>query len=1166
MDGILQVKAKLLGTLRAATYAVNGKSISVVEDGTPTTVGFAAGPDPSLATVITTINALVPGVASDENGFLVLKADTSIEVRSVVGSEDAPAALGLYANTPAYAGDIAQLGHIDPTRQVALPGQLAPLWGEELNADTFNRAMIQVALDSGANYNLFHNKRVAAKKVFSVSVTAGQQSFQLTTDDPIDYPYTGDVYTGPDSLPSANAIEDLVAVLDVFGNEVVQELRDVLDTVASPVCAVEAGTNRQIVTVGSSIFTSGDPEAEFYVVITGLVGGAALNNKPLKILEFISATSVVVSNVNPSTGLPVPLNETATSLDRVEILTEKQRITGFYKEVGLTTRVEALQDVKTAATNVDAIHLNSRIYCSAADFVADDVKPGDLVVLAGDTCVPYSNAGTYRVKSVVDAKTLELVAEDYSPVFLNSSGSLLGTAAVSTDGKFWNKPYLKFQSAAVGSATWQIVFLGASTMYQATEDVDTYAGSVRRDAEASESVQRAIIGLAGPSSDSIADVLSWIYEDRRNNLENTINQLGAEHHRDDGEGAGRHSNIHPDAIGMFPGVLGETVTIRAAAGDSGTVNKVVLRSSLGVGLFSVDASGSVHVGDAAVAAPSSLYDLQVQTATNAYAIVQGDAGDAMLDVYSDSVGLARITVGSLEGDARLQLTGSGTGSSAWLALRQDTLTEYWYLRTVQGNQKLGFDYNGAIYLSMDGATGNTGIGTDSPTFKLDILGGADTLRVLGGVTQNSVRAVLRTYNNNIGEIVASYPDNEFIIRSLGSFDLRLAAANDLVATAAGGITLTASDGTDGIRFKFGVNTWMYLDADFVTSYYKLQALDGITSTGTIFSQGQIQIDDIEFYLDILSSKPTISFATTGGDDYLNFDRALNKLSFFIGGSSVFSATSTGLRATSQLEIYDDKFRMIGGTLQDLLIWDDDDYFRYTRASNLLELLLGASVVFSVTRASSLTTFLLSSGAGTSDFSVVADGVNSKSYLQMWGSKASVDQPGLRYVNSPKAVDVLFDATTYVQLNSGSFRPFHSTGMSLGDFTQKWESLYAGYAYLDHDEGVDPTSGDLYKSNARTHILAMGDVQCTGSSTYSILKDVWNCAGVTGLNYNDCTVTFDQNIDAGAAVAMATPLNTGAGSILVQLLSNNSVRFIMPNGSSGSMPSFSFVVIGKPAAL
>lgn len=676
LTGNLIPQARILGTIRSDNgYEVQpggvAGSFKLDIDGAEHTIVFdTAGNTQTLQEVIDEINMDTSHtVAYDDNNFLLLKsptpgADSYLKVIPVDGDEYMMAVLGLTANSESFGGDISSTSHIDPTRQVGTHGQIAPNWGENLTVDNFNRLAMQLAMDSERVYGLVARKRLAVRKEVTIdldSVTVDE--WQLAGDG------VGLVYMGPTAAPDADHLEDYITILDLDHNEYTVEKEYVEGgesyTDGNVDCEIEDDTGNQLVTLsGHSIFHDTDPENDYYVKLTGLSGISApsVASGMWKILEYRSATQVVISCVT-DTGVTIVLNGTSATGDRarVQIQTVKVRALGFYSDATCDTRAEHIQ-VTRATEIVTQVERNNRVYCETGDFITDGVVAGDLVFwddAGNDT--PFSNftggdpdyavGGTpYHVLSVLDAKTLELAGNDFGPVMLNAVGTL-GEITIKSDGDFLTQPFVKFEDPlAVPSTDFIVVYMGSSTLQDTSSDVAAFAGSVRYSAETSSQVQKAILGIVGPSVDSMTDALAWLYQDRRNNLENTINQLGKEHYRDDStEGGGRHSIIRPDKIDMFPAIAGDTFILRSDAADTVLTYKQQLKNNTGNRLFYIDAFGGVGIGDSANG--TSSYALNIAKSTGAAKIKlftsSGSAGIDMLATGSSLTNVWTVNSGTI---------------------------------------------------------------------------------------------------------------------------------------------------------------------------------------------------------------------------------------------------------------------------------------------------------------------------------------------------------------------------------------------------------------------------------------------------------------------------------------------------------------------------------------
>lgn len=613
LSGVFDAQATILGFRHnAAGYDVDTLSFKLHVDGNSNTVVFSTkGTNWTLQEVIDEINddVTVPfdDVAFAENGFLRLKSPTSgsggsLRLEAVGGSESVFDELGFYSGLEVTGGDPAQPAHYDPTRQVALPQQGAMLWGETFNADVFNRAAMQIALQADRAAGLLDRKRVAIKREFILTGYNGSDtSFQLvpTDGEPV---YTG----GLDYADPNFETDSFIAILDEDGNEIVKESSSILDTafVAQATFSVNSDGELEIVSAFIS-FTSNDTKNDVFIVSSAAPVPAALQGVPMKIIRYISGSEAILAPIDPTNGDVTTFSGACTgNVDRVLITAEKVAVDGFYKEVGLSTHVEQLQEVKQSSTPVTRIEGGNRIYCDGANF--SSVIPGDIVewVSYGGT-TPYSNnsgSDPYRVLEVVDNKTLVLCSPESGPILLNPTSGTLGSVIVSTDGDFWVDPYIKFANSSIlpDAGDLRIVFRGSSSVRDAVGEFELF-GDLKYSQETPRDTIKALLGIVGPSVNSLSDVLGELHGNAGKNIEDLYFNLEKEHYvHDDDEAAGRHSTIRPDVVDMQRATTGETIIAKSANSTEDTpataAVKIALKSSGGTNLFEVDSTGRVGIG------------------------------------------------------------------------------------------------------------------------------------------------------------------------------------------------------------------------------------------------------------------------------------------------------------------------------------------------------------------------------------------------------------------------------------------------------------------------------------------------------------------------------------------------------------------------------------------
>jgi len=519
----------------------------------------------TLAQVVSEINSDVgETVAYDDNGFLRLQSPRSGQTSylriETFNTPDVLNELGLFAETIVVGGEPTSLTHVDPIRQTAYPGQLSMLNGESFNHNVFNRIALSMALSTDRVHNLVAKKRLAVKKELVTTYTDPGSPQGITIP--------GYVYTGPSTFsspPTSDELEDIVAVLDAVGSEIVLKREEVLGAIstATEVYVHENGR----VTVTDTDFTwdpiaAGDPNEDYYIVLRSFPSAPSFVDIPLKIVSDEAPSDpyqCVVQAVHPDTGqlladlITRGIDHFGTS-EKVEITKNKVKASGLYDSQG-GSRIEKSQTEKVAATSIDRIELNNRIWCDGATFETANVAEGDLVVIAstGQTD-PYDNAGNYRVSKVIDEETLELVGEDFGPIILNPiEGGGYGTAQVLTDGEFWLNPFLQFTTDPSGAyvdpeggSTVRVNYLGMSSFLDAAGDDPAFlAGpSIRYTQEMSQDTKTALLNIWGSSAQTADDLLYPSDNLANMNLERLNVRLNYGHYDD----TGRHSTIYPDEV------------------------------------------------------------------------------------------------------------------------------------------------------------------------------------------------------------------------------------------------------------------------------------------------------------------------------------------------------------------------------------------------------------------------------------------------------------------------------------------------------------------------------------------------------------------------------------------------------------------------------------------
>lgn len=758
-DTIL-TNATILGVRQEtdAGYDVESKTFRLYVDNdlSYTTVTWGVVGNQSLDQVIAAINSQTGvTVAFRDNGFLKLKSPTSgegsyLRVESSSITSDVLYVLGLFPGTISKSGDLNQAGHPDPSRQVSLPGQLTWAEGESFSTRSLNRALFQLGVNAERNEGLLSRKRLAS----STKVDDHAYSSPATREG---YQFSGGtfVYVGPDLTPTSAELEKLFVVLDSSGREFVKEYEDVHNT-NNLKFYIDNETGQQLAgTVGIPfppfIFTANDPKNDVYVACdNAALDPYGLRNVPMKIISYIGAAVVAIAPINPTTGESVEFTEGIltglTGSRRFTMTTTKCVVERVIKSETDTTRVEGLEEVKYSGSlsSSSRVDRNNRLVVPGAGFLGltPALDVGDVVewTLHGVTS-PFSNNGTYRLSAVIDDDTIELVAEDWGPVILNPDlySATPGDLEIRTDGKFWKDPFIEFKDPPDGSIPEdgvdqiRILYKGMSTFREATDNPTAFGSSLEFSQETDDTVQEALLAIMGPSVQTIDE---YLHGDRRKNIEDLDYRLNFEHYSHDEthdpfstsvEQTGRHRDIRPDTIDMFPDNAGTTVTVRADPGDSINQTKVELKDPSDEQVFEIRANGETYVRHtddpiqlytrigAGFVWASNTYD-----DSGAYARVQTTIlnSDAQLSVFaglSDSVGLIK----SGTGNAQLTIEVDDVGDST-LGVDTDDGEALFYLRS------LGDDHNALAEISGKGNTnskailkleagfagGDTGVGED----------------------------------------------------------------------------------------------------------------------------------------------------------------------------------------------------------------------------------------------------------------------------------------------------------------------------------------------------------------------------------------------------------------------------------------------------------------------
>lgn len=696
---VIEDHAVIMGVKRetSAGFNVAGMNFYLYVDGFTVserkTINFNTYSDPyTLDQVIAEINADVGAtVAYNDNGFLRLESRATLGESSALWLQtfnypEVFHELGLFSGIAHRGGSLKQAKHVDPDRQVALPYQAAISDGESFTADVINRAIHTLAVNTDRTEGVIGRKRIAKQEVklipsYTPTGTPSEEGVQFSGGI--------QVFTGAATAPSVGALENLFAVLDADGREYTKRVTTVLTT---DTVIFTYADGRQIATDTGGNFVAADEKDEIYVVSSSGSLPAALQGVPMKILEVQSANVAVIQPIDPATGNVILFATGGVSTDRIDYSVKRCRV----DEVRTSqsgSRVEGVNEQVSppSGSHVPArIDLNNRIVVPGATFVSDGVQVGDQVVWAsyGPT-VPYSNNGTYRVSQLVDEETIEVVAEDWGPAFLNPDLSTPGNIVISTDGQFYQDPFVRFLPEASGGAIpdagdyIKIAYLEMTDLRTATDDPAAFSGGgVRYQQEADDTVQKAILAIIGPSATTIND---YLHDDARNSMENIDYRLDFEHYPSDTVDAGtgnparegRHRAIRPDTINMWPEIGGETFTVRGATADTAGTVKMALRDESNNLVFDITKVGRVNVtvNAAAVASGFTRYQI-IDDSNDVHYKVQADGKVGIYENATTSSTLIELDAGGPSGVgtgiSRATLAGeAATGPAALLTMVAD---------------------------------------------------------------------------------------------------------------------------------------------------------------------------------------------------------------------------------------------------------------------------------------------------------------------------------------------------------------------------------------------------------------------------------------------------------------------------------------------------------------
>lgn len=619
--GTINNKATILSVRRepAAGYDLVGKQFDIYIDceavPVATTIGpfVGSGGNLSLAEVITEINAVVTGLALNDNGFLRLTSTTAgdtsyLRLATDDSYPDTLRELGLFPGVVSRAGELVQAGHPDPIRQISLPGQLSLTEGEPFSAAAINRALFQVAVNTDRSEGMLSRRRITTQQQISTTYTSpggGVEGYQFAAGE---FVYTGDPNEWAGASPTEYELAKYFAVLDGSDRELTKEMEEILNSLTVTFSTDSDVPDKVRVTTTGSPFSASDVSRNIYIKSSSLSVPAAVRNRLLKIVARKDANTVWIESLD-SNGNFVAISAVGVPADRVEVHTVKC-VVSEVRTSSVGSRVEGVNTSKVSTSLIERVEKSNRVVFTDAwggfASLSFPVSVGDRVVWSGHTPTsPFSNNGTYRVSAIIDDLTMELVGWDGEPVYLNPTLTTTGTITVTTDGYFYEEPFVKFKAAPDGAIpdageAFKIIYLGCSTMRDALSNPAALTpDGVRYKQEADDTVQSAILAIIGPSATTID---AYLYGGYRRNLESIDERLSTEHYYydtvgPDGEAghSGRHRTIRPDVIDMFPYTAGPTVVVRAISGEAESAEKIRLYDGSNVVSLVVSADGTVTI-------------------------------------------------------------------------------------------------------------------------------------------------------------------------------------------------------------------------------------------------------------------------------------------------------------------------------------------------------------------------------------------------------------------------------------------------------------------------------------------------------------------------------------------------------------------------------------------
>ena len=142
------------------------------------------------------------------------------------------------------------------------------------------------------------------------------------------------------------------------------------------------------------------------------------------------------------------------------------------------------------------------------------------------------------------------------------------------------------------------------------------------------------------------------------------------------------------------------------------------------------------------------------------------------------------------------------------------------------------------------------------------------------------------------------------------------------------------DASDYIQYDRETNTWVFY-VDGVPGAY---ISDGIIAADAI-EVSQLNIGGGGYYLSFNGPNPQIVF---DANDYMQYDRAGDLLTFFVAGAGKANISATGLAVYGNLQVNDVLF-YLGSNPNPFINFDGNDYLQYDRTNDSYNFNIGSAV-------------------------------------------------------------------------------------------------------------------------------------------------------------------------------------------------------------------------------